>query len=209
MRTKLPKTYAYADDVSCAVRNTPVCVQEIFNEYQRLTRLSGLQLNAEKTELLMLTSKNLPKTNPLFRISYNGSQHELATNEEVKINGVLLRQDEELMREKNVEAVCRKIDARLKAWSSRSLSVLGKILIVKTFGISQIIFLMHSVNLKEPDYKKLNSFLYKFIWNLNYLAAKAPERIRREIVNKNIRLGGLGMLDITALTALSYEPSVD
>ena len=68
---------------------------------------------------------------------------------------------------------------------------------------------MHSVNLKEPDYKKLNSFLYKFIWNLHYLAAKAPERIRREIVNKNIRLGGLGMLDITALTALSYEPSVD
>ena len=199
LRSNLPKSYAYADDVNCVVRNTPRCIQEVFNEYQRLTALSGLQLNAEKTELLLLRSRNLPKINPLFRISYNGHRHALAPREEVKINGVYLRQNEDRMRERNVEAVYNKIDARLKSWSGRSLSVLGKILIVKTFGIAQIIFLIQCVNIKEPDYKKLNSLLYKFIWNRHYLAAKAPERVKREIVNKNLKLGGFGMLDIVAL----------
>jgi hypothetical protein len=41
--------------------------------------------------------------------------------------------------------------------------------------------------------------LYKFIWNKHYLAAKAPERIKREIANKPLSLGGLGMLDIAKL----------
>ena len=41
--------------------------------------------------------------------------------------------------------------------------------------------------------------LYKFIWNRHFLAAKAPERIKREIMNKPIKLGGLGMLSIEAL----------
>ena len=41
--------------------------------------------------------------------------------------------------------------------------------------------------------------LYKFIWNRHYLASKAPERIKRDIVNKPIKLGGLGMLNIREL----------
>ena len=199
LQGSLPKTFAYADDVSCSVLNKPECVQEIFNEYQRLTRMSGLQLNADKTELLHLKSNNLLVRNPSFRIQYCRQQYILTTKPEVKVNGVLLMQDENQMRLNNVDAVYRKIDSQLKSWSKRSLSVLGKILIVKTFGVSQVIFLMQSMTIKEPDFKKLNSLLYKFIWNRHYLAAKAPERIRREIVNKNIRLGGLGMLDIEAL----------
>jgi hypothetical protein len=41
--------------------------------------------------------------------------------------------------------------------------------------------------------------MYKFIWNRHYQAAKAPERIKREIVNKSVKEGGLGMLDILKL----------
>ena len=41
--------------------------------------------------------------------------------------------------------------------------------------------------------------LYKFIWNRHYLAAKAPERIKREIMMVNVKNCGLGMLDIAEL----------
>ena len=58
---------------------------------------------------------------------------------------------------------------------------------------------MQSLALEKEHYKKLNSILYKFIWNRHYMAAKAPERIKREIVNKPIKLGGLGMLDVVSL----------
>jgi hypothetical protein len=52
---------------------------------------------------------------------------------------------------------------------------------------------------KDVDLRKINTLLYKFIWNRKYLAAKAPERIKREIMNKNINQGGFGMLDIEEL----------
>ena len=45
----------------------------------------------------------------------------------------------------------------------------------------------------------LNGVMYKFMWNRHFKAAKAPERINREIINKPISLGGFGMLDLIAL----------
>jgi hypothetical protein len=93
------------------------------------------------------------------------------------------------------------MDEQFKKWSRRSLSTLGKILIAKTFGISQLIYALQSIVVNESDYKCLNQILYKFIWNKHYLAAKAPERISREITNKPIKYGGFGMLDIAELDA--------
>ena len=52
---------------------------------------------------------------------------------------------------------------------------------------------------KKSDFKQLNAILYKFIWNKNFLASKAPERIKREIVTTPTILGGYGMLDIEEL----------
>jgi hypothetical protein len=57
------------------------------------------------------------------------------------------------------------------------------------------------MKLNEEHFKRINSVLYKFIWNRNFSAAKAPERIKRNIVNKSTKLGGLGMLDIEQLDA--------
>jgi len=47
--------------------------------------------------------------------------------------------------------------------------------------------------------KKFNNLIYKFLWNKHYQAAKAPERVKREIVNCPIKYGGFGMLDLTKL----------
>ena len=58
---------------------------------------------------------------------------------------------------------------------------------------------MQSIELKSNHYKTVNALIYKYIWNRHYLAAKAPERIKRDILNKSIKLGGYGMLDVAAL----------
>ena len=55
----------------------------------------------------------------------------------VKINGIFFQRDLAAMEQDNVDAVIGKIDKLFKAWSRRGLTTLGKILIVKTFGISQ------------------------------------------------------------------------
>ena len=192
----LPKAYAYADDVNATIKNTPQGVEEVFKEYERLTLKSGLELNADKTELMQLG----PADGLLeYNATYLGKAHKIVPKTSVKINGIFLQTNREAMVNENIDAVVGKIDKHFKSWSRRNLSTLGKILIVKCFGISQVIYLMQSLSLEKVHFKKLNSILYKFIWNRRYLAAKAPERIKRDIVNKAVKLGGFGMLDIESL----------
>jgi len=45
-----PKIIGYADDVTIITENTNNSVKQIFHEYEKLTKASGLKLNADKTE---------------------------------------------------------------------------------------------------------------------------------------------------------------
>ena len=194
----IPKTFAYADDVNCAIKRTQEGLQAIFYEYERLTRLSGLELNADKTEIMKSNSTGL-NLNENFRINYRNKTFNIAGKTEIKINGILFQQDSAMMADANVDAAMRRMDHHFAAWSRRGLSTLGKILITKTFGISQLVFVMQSMTLNESQCKRINGLLYKFIWNRHYRAAKAPDRIKREIIKIPIKQGGFGMLDVEKL----------
>ena len=196
LNTELPKVYAYADDVNGTVLDSDTSLKSLFAEYERLTKLSGLELNADKTELMRLGENPEPKT---YKIEYLNKEFEIKSCDQIKINGILFQRNQDRMVDANIEAARQKIEANLSRWSRRHLSTLGKILIVKTFGISQIIYLLQSLVLKNAHVKVLNAILYKFIWNKHFHAAKAPERIKRSIVTTPIKLGGLGMLDICQL----------
>lgn len=200
--TNLPKAYAYADDLNACIKNSEAALQALFWEYERLTNLSGLELNAEKTELLRIKKPSLMQDDNrqlVFRIRYLNKYYTLRTQDTTKITGITLCQDIDRMVNINVETVVKKMEKIFKSWSARQLSTLGKILITKTFGISQLTYLLQTISLEEHHFKILNKVLYKFIWNRNFLAAKAPERISRDVVNKSIKLGGLGMLSIVDL----------
>ena len=191
----LPKTYAYADDVNCTIEDSVDSVQEVFKEYEKLSMRSGLILNASKTELLLLGS-DLEK---VFSVNYMGEVFRIATKPKIKINGINFQRDIVDLVDDNVNVAASRMDKHFRTWSRRSLSTLGRILIVKTFGLSQFIYLMQSVTLLTAHFKKINNLIFKFIWNRHYLAYKAPERIKREIMFKPIKFGGYGMLDVVSL----------
>ena len=191
----LPKTYAYADDVNCTIEDSVDSVQEVFKEYEKLSMRSGLILNASKTELLLLGS-DLEK---VFSVNYMGEVFRIATKPKIKINGINFQRDIVDLVDDNVNVTASRMDKHFRTWSRRSLSTLGRILIVKTFGLSQFIYLMQSVTLLTAHFKKINNLIFKFIWNRHYLASKAPERIKREIMFKPIKFGGYGMLDVVSL----------
>lgn len=197
--SNLPKCYGYADDITGAMKRTRDSIQNLFNEYERLTNWSGLQLNADKTEILPFYSGNVDRLVLQYNVTYLNDNFRLRSLDKIKINGIYFQQNHAQMRAANVENAVEKINRQLTKWSQRNISVLGKILLLKTFGISQIIFYLQSLVLDDSDFKQINSLLYKFLWNRNYQAAKAPERIKRDIINKPVKLGGFGMLDIKEL----------
>ncbi len=62
------KGSAYADDISVICKKSFECIQQVFYEYERLTKRSGLELNADKTEILNLNSQE----KDLISFNYNG-----------------------------------------------------------------------------------------------------------------------------------------
>ena len=196
LNSNLPKVYAYADDVNGTILDSEDGLRAMFREYERLTKISGLELNGDKTELIRLGHQPIVRE---YNVVYLGRHLTIKSRASAKINGVVLQRNTEQMVTDNVDAVCNKMDKNFRRWSRRGLSTLGKILIAKTFGISQIMYLMQCLALENVHIKVLNRLIYKFVWNRRYLAAKAPERVKREITNTSIKNGGLGMLDVASL----------
>ena len=85
LNAEIPKALAYADDVSVISKNQVSSLQAVFDEYSRLTRLSGLELNADKTEIMRLKHENITVNPPQrFDINYLGKQYPLETCGETK-----------------------------------------------------------------------------------------------------------------------------
>ena len=137
--------------------------------------------------------------NHVFNVNYLNGTYQLHGLEQVKINGVLFRQDPVLREICNVEKVTNAMEKHLADWSTRHLTLLGKILIIKTFAISQVIYLLQSMSINEVHYKAITKVIYKYLWNRNFNGARAPERLKRTIMLTPVRLGGFGMIDVKDL----------
>jgi len=134
--SNIPKGFAYADDVNLMISADIQSVQSSFQEYERFSIRSGLYLNAEKTEIMYFGTK----CNPNLNIKYNGQNHLLVPTQVIKVNGVFISQDDAMDRY-NLEQVIKRMDSQFGSWSRRQLTLLGRIQILKTYGISQITIL--------------------------------------------------------------------
>ena len=168
---RIPKVYSFADDITAIVKNEIQGVQGIFNEYNDFSMASGLLLNADKTEILCFDGRRArPQPQP-FAVTYNGANYNILSKERIKVNGVILRQGRNLREDTNVEAAIEAMEKLLRSWSTRRLTLLGRILIIKTFAISKMIYLMQTLTLNEKSYKAFVRVVFKFLWNRNFDAA--------------------------------------
>ena len=196
LRISIPKIYGFADDVNVLTKRSGNCLQAIFNEYERFSEISGLVLNAEKTEILCFNNR---RENDRFGVHYRGKMYNLESQDQIKINGIIFSQDETRREEVNVRKVLDSMDRLLRMWSTRHLTLLGRILILKTFAISQLIYLCQTLTLGEASRRAAIKIMFKYLWNRHYDAARAPERIKRSIMLTPLRWGGFGLVDINEL----------
>ena len=174
-----------------------ISMSEIFKEYGKFSEHSGLFLNVTKTEILCFNNRRETALN--FQVNYLSNVHNLTGMDQVKVNGILFRQDPRQREEVNVAKSTTSMERLLRWWSTRRLTLLGKILILKTFAFSQLIYLMQSISLGEASRKAALKVIYKYLWNKNFDATKAPERIKRSIMLTPVQLGGFGLLDLKDL----------
>ena len=87
----------------------------------------------------------------------------------------------------------------IKTWEKRNLSLIGKVHIIKTFLLSQIIYIMQALILQDDVLKTINTFIFKFLWKKKFSNRKVFEKVHRDVLCNGYEIGGLKMINVIDL----------
>ena len=84
----------------------------------------------------------------------------------------------------------------IKDWSKRDLSRQGKVIVVKTFLVSQLVYVMQSIGLTRLTLQEINRLLYKFLWQKRLSNKRAFKKIKRKVLEAEYSNGRLNMVNV-------------
>ena len=174
------KLKQFADDCSCFIRNIE-SIYTLIETIKGFTAHSGLRLNAEKSILFFLG----PWKNKIINIL--DMRVERFT---LNLLGIEIGRCKRIKQERNFEDKIPKLVNQLHMHSQRDLSLYGKILLTKTFGISKIIHSIAITDIDESLIKVVPSEFNKYIWTYK------PPKVKHNVIIGNINQGGLGAIDM-------------
>ena len=180
------------------VENTTESVNEVFKEYEIFSNVSRIKINYTKSEIMPL--RNVEHLVTVEAFCY-GKRIRLEQVGSIKICGVVFSNNEALAYKENVLDKIEIFKAKMQAWQFRGLSLAGKILVTKTFGISQLIYTMQVCEYKERELESIERFIFGYLWSKNLSLGRAPDRIKRSILKQDYDKGGLKVPDIRDLNS--------
>ena len=184
------KVLAYADDVAIVCQNRNL--QPIFAEYERLSKRSGLELNADKTEIFNFIESNNLSNN----VNYLTNSYTVNRIDSIKICGLHLSRQPEADYQRNVMEAINRMENFVIAWKKRNLSLNGRMLAAKTFLLSQIVFQAQVVDIATKEVRKIERLIYSFVNGAK--ALYGPERIARNRLKADKDQGGINGVDVAS-----------
>ena len=182
------KIQQYADDTTLFTS----CPQDVTNALSlvhQFSKFSGLYINICKSKGLWVG--NEPAGGLPNAVKW------CSDSETIKILGVHFSSTESASEmAMNWEGKIESIIKTIKQWEKRNLSIMGKIIVAKTFLISKLIYLLQGLCLPTYILKQIDTILYKFIWKKHFTEKKAFEKVKRAVVNANYEQGGLKMISV-------------
>ncbi len=85
-----------------------------------------------------------------------------------------------------------KIRSILGCWKFRRLSLLGKIAVLKSLVVSQLVYILSPLQTNHQAIKKINKLFFSFLWN------NKGDKIKRTVMINDYSDGGLKMTDIAS-----------
>ena len=123
---------------------------------------------------------------------------EISTVNSIKICGLHYCLNTEDEYKLNVLDKIEKLKSKIRIWTCRHLTIEGKSLIIKTFGLSQLIYNMQSYEFKAKELKNVEVIIFKFIWS-NSEAQNGVDRIKRSVLKNEYESGGMKITDVECL----------
>ena len=146
------KLTQYVDDLTVFVSDIN-SANEVFSILETFFKASGLKVNRDKTEGMWLGKDFQCEDTPL-NIKW--------PKEPIKILGIFLSYNENDAEKANFDDKIAKLQRQLHWWKARDLSLIGKVLIVKTLALSKFIHLASVITIPKH---RVNIRIYEFIWN--------------------------------------------
>ena len=123
------KLKIFADDLTSFLRDD-VLLNALLGTIECFTLYSGLKINYDKTEVMLLGNQKL---NPATLAICSGK--DITIKKAVKILGVYFTYSQFLWKKLNFEETLKFISEKLRFWNWRNLTILGRIQIMKTFAV--------------------------------------------------------------------------
>ena len=180
------KLAMYADDITMFL-SSKQDLEKALECVNQFTDISYLKINTNKTEAMWIGSmKNSRETH--FNLSWR---------QQLKILGIIFKNDTPAsdIRD-NWSKRVEKIEQIIKLWSRRNLSISGKICILRTFLISQVVYPMQALIAPKDILQQINTMLFRFLWKKKFSNTKAFEKVKRVVVCNKKEEGGLQMINI-------------
>ena len=192
------KVLAYADDVTIICRNANL--QPLFDEYERLTLVSGLALNADKTEIFNFTQSQV--NHDIIR--YLGADHMLGRVAQITICGMCIATEEAVEYRHNVLKRIDTMEGIITSWGRRQLTMNGRMLLAKSFLLSQIVFPAQFTQICNNEIKKIERLIYAFVNGSRNLYG--PEHVARKYLKADRSEGGINGVDVRCfVTAIALR----
>ena len=147
------KLLQYADDMTATLSDIN-SLQALLDLLEVYKNASGLTINCTKTEGMWIGSLRNNKIKP-FGLKW--------PDEPIKALEVYYSYDEKLLAEKNFRVNLDKIKKLMNIWSSRGLSLYGKVTIIKALVIPKMVYLFSLIPTPEVVVTELNQIIYKFL----------------------------------------------
>ncbi|PIK58954.1 hypothetical protein BSL78_04121 [Apostichopus japonicus] len=167
------KVSMYADDTTIFLDNIDRSLQRVVEILTEFKQASGLKINFEKSNILPIGDNN---ENGNGQSAYNIP----FTDGPIKVLGITLTNNRSDLFPLNYLPKLSRLKSVLNMWSPRDLTPYGKIVIIKSFALSQLVFLFSVLpNPPESFLKELNSLLFNFIWR------GKGDKIKRKILSSH------------------------
>ena len=148
------KLTQFADDTTVFVSDQ-VSVTNLLKLLSEFKHTSGLEINTNKTEVMWLGAwRN--KTDKPYNFRW--------PQEPIRALGVFFSYNSDEANNLNFGEKIRKLGKTLNGWKRRKLTLHGRIKIVKTLGLSKLIYNTSVLEIPEPYVKEINKLTFNFIW---------------------------------------------
>ena len=177
------KLSLYADDIT-GFLSDELSGHKFIEIVSMFGKLSGLELNMEKSMAKWLGSKRNSVEKPLL-ISW--------PDKPITILGIFFSYDEQECNALNFESKINKIRQIIYQWKERDLTLIARIQIIKTFIISQFQHIISVIDIPEFQIKQIETIIYNFVCN------GKRDKIKQSTLRKRKELGGLKAPDFRCI----------